>query len=133
MFQYLIIAWMLIRIEFERYEGQEISKFVEITDYREYNLAERGPDVIFIHNPYDQYNSVTQLPKDYFSSELIKYTNHLVYFQVCFGKSYIGYHDNYAGNKEFVENDCAIRDTQTAAYPKWNERESDSGSRQPQI
>ena len=38
-----------------------------------------APDVIFIHNPYDQYNSVTQLPKDYFSSELIKYTNHLVY------------------------------------------------------
>ncbi len=66
-------------IEFERYEGQEISKFVEITDYREYSLAEREPDVIFIHNPYDQYNSVTQLPKDYFSSELIKYTNHLVY------------------------------------------------------
>ena len=66
-------------IEFERYEGQEISKFAEITDYREYNLAEREPDVIFIHNPYDQYNSVTQLPKDYFSSELIKHTNHLVY------------------------------------------------------
>lgn len=66
-------------LESEWYEGHEISKFAEITDYQEYNLAERNPDVIFIHNPYDQYNHVTQLPQEYFSSELIKYTDHLVY------------------------------------------------------
>ena len=61
-------------LESEWYEGHEISKFAEITDYQEYNLAERNPDVIFIHNPYDQYDHVTQLPQEYFSSELIKYT-----------------------------------------------------------
>lgn len=66
-------------IESEFYEGNEISKFAEITDYREYDISDRNPDIIFIHNPYDQYNTITQIPKQYFSSELIKYTEHLVY------------------------------------------------------
>lgn len=66
-------------IESEFYEGNEISKFAEITDYRKYDISDRNPDIIFIHNPYDQYNTITQIPEQYFSSELIKYTEHLVY------------------------------------------------------
>lgn len=46
--------------------------------YKEYSLEER-PDMIFIHNPYDATNKVTRVLEKYHSSELIKYTAHLVY------------------------------------------------------
>lgn len=61
------------------YEGGDLPEDIEITDYRTYDMEERRPDVIFIHNPYDNYNLVTRVPKQFFSSELIKVTEHLVY------------------------------------------------------
>ena len=69
------------------YEGAALSPEIEITNFEEYSIEEVCPDVIFIHNPYDEYNYVTQLPSRYFSRELIKYTNHLVYlpYKVCRG------------------------------------------------
>ena len=72
----------------KEYEGTMFPDNIPITDYREYHLATELPDVIFIHNPYDDKNSVTSLPEQYFSSELKKYTDHLVYvpYKVCSGK-----------------------------------------------
>lgn len=69
------------------YEGDMFPKEVVITDYCQYNLAEMYPDVIFIHNPYDEYNNVTQVKEEYFASRLSKYTNHLTYvpYKVCSG------------------------------------------------
>ena len=69
------------------YEGEEFAKQIPITDYREYAIEDNMPDVIFIHNPYDDTNRVTSLPEKYFSRELKKYTNHLVYvpYKVCSG------------------------------------------------
>lgn len=61
------------------YEGNDFPKDVPITDYREYALEEDHPDVIYIHNPYDDCNFVTSVPKRYFSRELKKYTDKLVY------------------------------------------------------
>ena len=61
------------------YEGNEYPKNIEITDYRAYNLEERHPDVIYIHNPYDDWNNVTSLPEIYFSRNLCHYTDCLVY------------------------------------------------------
>ncbi len=63
----------------QEYEGEEIAAYAEITDYREYNLAQRKPDVVFIHNPYDDRNTITQVPETFFSRELVKYTKHLIY------------------------------------------------------
>ena len=67
------------------YEGNQFPRNIEITDYRKYDIPEKFPDVIFIHNPYDDHNLVTQVPRCYFSSELMKYTVHLVYipYKVC--------------------------------------------------
>lgn len=67
------------------YEGMQFPENVPITDYRQYSIPDMLPDVIFIHNPYDEKNRVTSLPERYFSSELVKYTNHLVYvpYKVC--------------------------------------------------
>lgn len=61
------------------YEGREMEKYVPITDYKKYNLAKERPDIIFIHNPYDNCNLVTRVFDAYFSSNLVKYTQHLVY------------------------------------------------------
>lgn len=61
------------------YEGNEYSEDIEITDWQSYNLEERKPDVIYIHNPYDNWNLVTSVHPRYYSSNLKKYTDALVY------------------------------------------------------
>lgn len=69
------------------YEGEKFAKHVSITDYQKYAIEDNLPDVIFIHNPYDDTNRVTSLSERYFSRELKKYTDHLVYipYKVCSG------------------------------------------------
>ena len=52
---------------------------LNITDYKKYDISKKKPDIIFIHNPYDQYNKVTRIFEKYYSDELKKYTDHLVY------------------------------------------------------
>lgn len=61
------------------YEGAEFPEYVPITHYSEYNLSERRPDVVYIHNPYDNNNYVTSVHPDYYSWELKKHTDLLVY------------------------------------------------------
>lgn len=63
----------------EVYEGDKFPSYVEITHYKNYDLNNHHPDVIFIHNPYDDLNTVTKVHPTYFSSNLMKYTNKLVY------------------------------------------------------
>lgn len=52
---------------------------IPIVSFKEYNMEEEKPDFIFIHNPYDDCNKVTQVPQCFFSSNLVKYTDCLVY------------------------------------------------------
>lgn len=61
------------------YEGENFPEDVVITHYDSYSIPNMKPDVIFIHNPYDQFNRVTRLHESFFSSELIKHTEKLVY------------------------------------------------------
>lgn len=61
------------------YEGDLFPDYVQITDYKQYNLAERRPDAVFIHNPYDAANIVTSVDPVYYSNNLKKYTECLVY------------------------------------------------------
>lgn len=61
------------------YEGNEYPENIEITDWQTYHFEERKPDVIYIHNPYDDVNLVTCVHPRYFSSNLKKYTDKLVY------------------------------------------------------
>ena len=42
-------------------------------------LEEEQPDIVYIHNPYDGGNTVTTVHPDYYSSNLKKYTEKLVY------------------------------------------------------
>lgn len=61
------------------YEGDEYPEDIEITDWQEYHFEERRPDVIYFHNPYDNYNGATSVHPRFYSSELRKYTDTLVY------------------------------------------------------
>ena len=61
------------------YEGGEYPKDIEVIDWQIYHFEERKPDVIYFHNPYDQYNLVTSVHPRYYSENLIKYTECLVY------------------------------------------------------
>lgn len=61
------------------YEGGEYPKNIDITDWQTYNFEERKPDAIYIHNPYDNWNLVTCVPSRYYSNNLKKYTEQLVY------------------------------------------------------
>lgn len=61
------------------YEGREYPKNIEVIDWRTYNFEERKPDVIYIHNPYDNWNLVTSVEPRYYSANLKKYTEELVY------------------------------------------------------
>lgn len=61
------------------YEGEFFPDYVRVTHYDEYDFAKRRPDVIYFHNPYDQYNLVTSVDPRFYSSELKKCTDCLVY------------------------------------------------------
>ena len=61
------------------YEGREYPKNIEVIDWQTYNFEERKPDVVYIHNPYDDWNLVTCVHPRFFSANLKKYTEELVY------------------------------------------------------
>lgn len=61
------------------YEGDQFPEYVPITHYEKYNISFCRPDIIFIHNPYDGNNYVTSVDPRFYSSELKKYTDMLVY------------------------------------------------------
>lgn len=61
------------------YEGESFPEDVPITSYEAYKIQERRPDVIYIHNPYDEGNYVTSVDPRFYSDELKKYTRCLVY------------------------------------------------------
>lgn len=61
------------------YEGHDYPKDIEVIDWQTYKFEERKPDVIYIHNPYDNGNLVTSIHPRFYSANLKKYTDTLVY------------------------------------------------------
>jgi len=61
------------------YEGGLYPKYVPVTRYEDYDFETRRPDIIFIHNPYDNTNFVTSVHPFFYSTNLKKYTEQLVY------------------------------------------------------
>ncbi|WP_019552573.1 CDP-glycerol glycerophosphotransferase family protein [Propionispira raffinosivorans] len=60
-------------------EADLFPEYVLVIDFNQYDIAKRKPDAIYIHNPYDEYNRVTSVDPKYYSSELKKHTDMLVY------------------------------------------------------
>ncbi|XID91000.1 hypothetical protein ACF3MZ_21105 [Paenibacillaceae bacterium WGS1546] len=61
------------------YEGERFPDDVPITHYNDYDLASEEPDMIFVHNVYDQYNTLTRVHEMFYTTNLKKYTDMLVY------------------------------------------------------
>lgn len=61
------------------YDIDNYPDYVPVVSYKDYLIEERKPDVIFIHNPYDGYNRITSVPPQFFSKELKRHTDKLVY------------------------------------------------------
>lgn len=61
------------------YEGDLYPDYVPITRYDDYDFEKRHPDVIYIHNPYDEWNHVTSVHPFFYSKNLKNFTDELVY------------------------------------------------------
>lgn len=61
------------------YEIEQFPEYVPIIDYKFYDFKEQHPDMIFIHNPYDEFNYVTSVLPFFYSKNLKKLTDCLVY------------------------------------------------------
>lgn len=61
------------------YEGEQYPKNVPVVHYEDYDLEARKPDIIYIHNPYDECNYVTSVHPYFYSKNLKNFTEKLVY------------------------------------------------------
>ncbi|MCI8294191.1 MAG: hypothetical protein HFH53_11775 [Hespellia sp.] len=61
------------------YEGDQYPEYVPVVNYESYPFEERHPDMIFIHNPYDEMNFVTSVHPFFYSKNLKRFTDKLVY------------------------------------------------------
>lgn len=91
------------------YEGKDYPDYVPVIHYETYDLSKRRPDVIYIHNPYDEYNFVTSVDPRFYSKELKKYTDCLVYIPYYVSDentNYVG--GNYALSAGVINSDRTI-------------------------
>lgn len=63
----------------EQFDIEYYPEDVELYDWRNIDLSSLRPDVIYIQNPYDEYNPVTSVHPSFYSSVLKEITNELVY------------------------------------------------------
>lgn len=61
------------------YEADRFPKEVECIHYDKYSEGEEYPDIIVIHNPYDEENNLTRVPERFYSKTLLNSTAKLVY------------------------------------------------------
>lgn len=61
------------------YEADMYPDYVSITKYDEFNFEAHHPDMIYIHNPYDYANYVTSVHPFFYSDNLKKFTDCLIY------------------------------------------------------
>lgn len=62
-----------------QYEGENFPKDISVTKYDTFDFGLHAPDVIVIQNPYDEWNQAVSAAPFFYSSNLKKYTDKLVY------------------------------------------------------
>ena len=63
----------------EHYEGEAFSKEYTITDYRKFDFGAALPDAIVLSTPYDDYNPVWSVDPFFYSENMQRFTNKLLY------------------------------------------------------
>ena len=61
------------------YEIDEYPKDIEVIPFDKYDFENRHPDEIYIHNPYDEWNHVTSVEPYFYTTNLLKLTDKLIY------------------------------------------------------
>ncbi|WP_438348854.1 CDP-glycerol glycerophosphotransferase family protein [Paenibacillus sp. FA6] len=61
------------------YEGNQFPKDVNTIPFEMYDFENRRPDIIYIHNPFDESNILTMVNPRFYSDNLAQYTDMLVY------------------------------------------------------
>ncbi len=82
------------------YEIDQFPDDIPVMRYDAYDFESRHPDMIFIHNPYDDGNYVTSVHPFFFSKNLKQYTERLVYIP------YFILNDIDPDDREAVEHFC---------------------------
>ena len=108
------------------YEGDQYPAYVPITDWQTYDIEASHPDIIFIHSPYDDGNTITSIHPVFYSKRLKEFTDLLVYvpyfvcvddvqehFCVCTGTMYAG--------KVFVQSE-KIRQTYIRVFKQFEDQ-----------
>lgn len=60
-------------------EREQYPQYVPVIRYEDYDFEKRKPDMIFIHNPYDECNYVTSVHPFFYSRNLKQFTRNLIY------------------------------------------------------
>lgn len=66
------------------YEGDQYPDYIPVISWKEINIEKLRPDVIYVHNPYENCNFVTSIHPDYYASRLKRFTDSLVYVPYYF-------------------------------------------------
>ncbi|NLZ92749.1 MAG: hypothetical protein GX922_01835 [Firmicutes bacterium] len=61
------------------YEGDRFPARIPICHYSKYDIKKEKPDIVFLHNIYDQYNTLTRVYPEYFTANIRKYAKMLIY------------------------------------------------------
>lgn len=73
-------TWDTVAYKWELcYDGGKFPNEIPIVSYQDYPLNRHRPDVAYIHNPFDDHNRVTSVHPSFYSHELKKNTDILVY------------------------------------------------------
>ena len=63
----------------EHYEIDQFPDYVPVINYQNFDIKKANPDVVFIINPYDEFNYVTTIHPDYYSYKLKELCGLLIY------------------------------------------------------
>lgn len=69
------------KLDTEYYDGKNFPEELEVIDYNTYRFSEHLPDTVYVQAPFDNDNFSFSVHPYYYSSNLKKYTNNLVYVQ----------------------------------------------------
>ncbi|GET16102.1 CDP-glycerol glycerophosphotransferase family protein [Ligilactobacillus agilis] len=101
------------------YEGDLFPKEVKITSWKDYPLAKKRPEVIYIHNPYDDGNQVTTVLPAFYSAKLKQYTDLLVYVPYFVGLHERGFFEHILSvDLQHVDLVCVQDEVVKVAYQK---------------
>lgn len=62
-----------------KYEGEAFPDGIEITMYQEFDFEMHCPETIITQNPYDEWDSTVSVEKFFYSNNIRRYTDQLVY------------------------------------------------------